>query len=157
MTIDLFSFLDGASPWWWVALALGLGVVEVLTFTYFMLWLSMAAATVAVALWASPGFSGTGQVLIFALAALIYTAVGYYYVKAHKGREPRTGLNERSAAMIGRKAVISAPFAAGVGWVEVDGIRWRARLAHGTPEPREGDVMNITGAEGMTLELTAQP
>lgn len=157
MGFDLFGFLDGASPWWWILLALILGVFEVLTFTYFMLWLAMAAATVGVALWAVPGMSGSSQVLIFALAALIYTVVGYYYVKARKDREPRTGLNERSAAMIGRSAVITSRFSAGIGWVEVDGVRWRARLAHGTPVPGEGDVMNVTGAEGMTLELTAQP
>ncbi len=56
--------------------------------------------------------------------------------------------------MIGREAVISAPFSAGIGWVEVDGVRWRARLADGTPEPNAGDVMRVTGAEGMTLELS---
>ena len=41
MQVDLFAFLDGASPWWWVAFAAALGAVEMLTFTYFVLWLAL--------------------------------------------------------------------------------------------------------------------
>ncbi len=154
MEFDLFAFLDGASAWWWIALALALGAIEIVTFTYFMLWLGMAAATVGIALWAVPEMSGSTQILIFALTAILYTAAGYYYVRNRKDPSLESGLNQRSAAVVGREAVISAPFSAGVGWVEVDGVRWRARLAHGTPEPTAGDVMHVSGAEGMTLELS---
>ena len=48
--LDLFACLDGASPWWWIALALGLGAIEIVTFTYFMLWLGLAAFTVGIGL-----------------------------------------------------------------------------------------------------------
>jgi membrane protein implicated in regulation of membrane protease activity len=56
--------------------------------------------------------------------------------------------------MVGRQAVVTGAFSAGVGWVEVDGVRWRARLADGADDaepPEAGATMSITDADGMTL------
>jgi membrane protein implicated in regulation of membrane protease activity len=51
--------------------------------------------------------------------------------------------------------VVTQAFSAGVGWVEVDGVRWRARLAEsgggGAEPPEAGATMSITDADGMTL------
>ena len=151
MDIDLFAFLDGASPWWWIALALGLGVIEMLTFTYFMLWLALAAFTVGIGLAMFPSMPGISQLLTFALLAILYTAIGWAYVKRWKERDHHPGLNQRSNAMIGRQAVVTEAFSAGVGWVELDGVRWRARLANGAPAPEAGTTMSIASADGMTL------
>lgn len=154
MDFDLFAFLDGASPWWWVALALGLGAVEIVTFTYFMLWLGLAAFTVAVALALVPEMAGTAQVLIFGLLAIVYTAAGWYYVYRRQGSDAHPSLNRRSAAMIGRQVVVTQPFAAGIGWVEADGVRWRARLADGAEPPGVGATLSVAAAEGMTLVVS---
>ena len=152
LDIDLFAFLDGASPWWWIALALGLGAIEIVTFTYFMLWLGMAAFTVGIALVLIPDMTGTSQVLTFALTAILYTGIGWAWVRRRPAKpEALPGLNRRSAAMVGRQAVVTGPFSAGVGWVEVDGVRWRARLADGAAVPEAGATMSISSAEGMTL------
>jgi membrane protein implicated in regulation of membrane protease activity len=53
--------------------------------------------------------------------------------------------------MIGRQAVVTGDFAAGVGWVEVDGVRWRARLADGAMPPPAGTTISVSDADGMTL------
>jgi membrane protein implicated in regulation of membrane protease activity len=53
--------------------------------------------------------------------------------------------------MVGRQAVVTEAFSAGVGWVELDGVRWRARLANGAPAPEIGATMSIAAADGMTL------
>jgi len=151
MDFDLFAFLDGASPWWWIALALGLGAIEIVTFTYFMLWLGLAAFTVGVALAVFPGLSGSTQLFCFGLLAIFYTGVGWAYLRRRQEVDDQPGLNRRSAAMVGRQVVVTAPFAAGVGWVEADGIRWRARLAEGAEPPGEGVTMSVADAEGMTL------
>jgi len=153
MDLDLFVFLDGASPWWWIALALGLGAVEIVTLTYFMLWLGLAALSMGLALMAFPGLPGTGQVLGFALLSILYTGVGWAWLRRRQVRDEHPGLNRRSAAMIGRQAVVTKDFAAGVGWVEVDGVRWRARLADGAKPPVTGATMAIADAEGMTLVI----
>jgi membrane protein implicated in regulation of membrane protease activity len=151
MAIDLFAFLDGASPWWWIALALSLGVVEMLSFTYFMLWLALAAFTVGIGLAMFPSMPGVSQFLTFALLAILYTAVGWVYVRRRRGQDDHPALNRRSNAMVGRQAVVTEAFSAGVGWIELDGVRWRARLANGAPPPEPGATMSIAAADGMTL------
>jgi hypothetical protein len=153
MNIDLFAFLDGASPWWWIALALGLGAIEMLSFTYFMLWLALAAFTVGICLAIFPSMLGISQVLTFALLAIVYTAVGWVYVRRRIGGDDHPALNRRSNAMVGRQAVVTEAFTAGVGWVEVDGVRWRARLADGAQPPEPGATMSIAAADGMTLTI----
>jgi membrane protein implicated in regulation of membrane protease activity len=47
--------------------------------------------------------------------------------------------------------VVTEAFSAGIGWVEVDGVRWRARLLDGTQTPEAGATLSITSADGMTL------
>ena len=153
--IDIFGFLDGASAWWWVALALVLGAVEVMTFTYFLLWLTLGAATVALMLFVAPATAGTTQAVVFALSALAYAVAGWALVRsgrmATSSDEP--GLNRRAVQMIGRTAIVTGSFRAGVGSVEVDGVHWRARLERGpdgvTPEP--GSALSVRGVEGAIL------
>jgi membrane protein implicated in regulation of membrane protease activity len=155
LNFDLFAFLDGASPWWWIALALGLGAIEIVTFTYFMLWLGLAAFTVGIGLAIFPSMPGTSQLLTFALLSILYTAIGWVYVMRRQPKEAHPGLNRRAAAVVGRQAVVTQAFSAGVGWVEVDGVRWRARLADpdgfGAEPPKAGATMSISAADGMTL------
>jgi membrane protein implicated in regulation of membrane protease activity len=151
MKFDLFAFLDGASPWWWIALALGLGAIEMVTFTYFMLWLGLAAFTVGVGLAIFPATLGSTQFLSFALLAMLYTGIGWAYVRRLQPRDEHPGLNRRSAAVIGRQAVVTEAFSAGIGWIEVDGVRWRARLADGAEAPEAGATMSVASADGMTL------
>ena len=151
MDIDLFAFLDGASPWWWIAFALALGAVEIVTFTYFMLWLGLGAVTVGVGLMLFPEMAGTTQLLAFGIFSLLYTGVGYAYVRRRQPREPEPALNRRAAALVGRQVVVSEPFQAGFGWVDVDGVRWRARLAEGAEPSRKGALVSVVATEGMTL------
>ncbi len=155
MQLDLFAFLDGASPWWWIALALGLGAIEIVTFTYFMLWLGLAAFTVGIGLAMFPSMPGTSQLLSFALLSILYTAIGWVYVMRRQPKDALPGLNRRAAAVVGRQAVVTQAFSAGVGWVEVDGVRWRARLAvsgaDGAEPPETGATMSVADADGMTL------
>lgn len=157
MGFDLFAFLDGASPWWWIAFALALGAVEIITFTYFMLWLALAALTVGIGLMIFPGLTGTAQLLGFGLLALVYTGIGWAWVRRRQPGDAAPGLNQRAAALIGRQAVVTEDFQAGVGRVGVDGVRWRARLAEDAAPPGKGAVLTITAADGTTLVVTPSP
>jgi membrane protein implicated in regulation of membrane protease activity len=160
---DLFAFLDAASPWWWVALALALGAIEVVTFTYFMIWFALGALTVAGLLFALPATSGTTQVVTFALSTLVYAMAGWAWLRARRRGDsaPEGGLNRRAAQLVGRNAIVSAPFRAGIGTVDIDGVSWRARLsgAAGAVTPPAGSLLRVHGAEGATLlvDIPATP
>jgi membrane protein implicated in regulation of membrane protease activity len=151
LDIDLFAFLDGASPWWWIALALGLGAIEIVTFTYFMLWLGLAAFTVAIGLWMFPDMPGTSQLMSFALFAILYTAIGWFYVHRRQVDDAHPSLNRRADAVVGRQGIVIGEFSAGMGTVEIDGIRWRATLSAGGATPAAGATVRIASALGMTV------
>ena len=153
--MDMFGFLAGASPWWWVALALALGVIEVLCFSFFLIWPGLAALAVGLVLWIFPELSGTAQLLGFAVLSAVFTLAGRWLVLNRPGATAAPELNNRAAQMIGRSAVIVDGFLeGGMGNVEIDGIRWRARMPQGSGQPAPGNVLNVAGAEGMVLILS---
>lgn len=151
---EILATLDGLSPWWWVAIALVFAAAELITFSYFLLWLSLASLTVAGALWVMPGLSGAAQMGLWALSAIAYIVVGWKFFGKRKPGEPLGSLNNRAAALIGRHAVVADQFSGRAGPVEIDGIRWRARLADQAPVPEPGAEMIVTATEGMTLILS---
>jgi len=156
--MEIFAFLDGVSPWWWVAGALALAIIEVLTFSFFLIWPGLAALAVGVLMFLVPDLSGTWQVLLFAVLSVAFTLVGRHLVLTRTPNSDAPGLNQRSAQLVGRTAVVIDGFAAGgVGNVEVDGVRWRARMESGAERPGTGQILEITGAEGMTLVLSPTP
>lgn len=154
--MDVFSFLNGISPWWWVALALGLGTIEVLTFSFFLIWPGLAALVVAVALWIFPDMSGSAQILIFAVLSAALTIAGRQWVLSKKPQTENPGLNNRASALIGRRATLIEDLEGdALGNVEVDGIRWRARLSGPDSTAASGESLKITATDGMTLILSS--
>lgn len=150
--MDLFGFLGGISPWWWIAFAILLGIVEVLTFSFFLIWPALAAVAVGVILWIVPDLAGTWQVLIFAVLSGLFTLAGRDWAVGVAASEKPSGLNDRAAALIGRQAVVVSGFDAGQsGTVEAGGVRWRAELAEAGAAPEAGRIVDVTGSDGMTL------
>lgn len=147
MGFDLFGWLDGASPWWWIALGVALGAAEMATFTYVLLWLGLAALMTGGALWAFPGMGGGAQLLVFALSAGLATVAGRYALAARRPAE--SGLNRRTDGLVGRTAKALGAFEEGEGAVEIDGVRWPARLVRG--EAPEGAPLVVTATEGTRL------
>lgn len=147
---DLFEFLDGASPWWWVALAVAIGAVEMLTFSYVLIWPALAALGVALAMAMTSEMSGGAQLFLFALFSILFTVAGRYALRHWRSpAEDGSRLNRRSEQVIGRTGRALADFDNAEGVVVVDDVRWRARLAIG--EAKQGDTLVIIDAEGMNL------
>lgn len=153
--MDIFAFMDGASPWWWVALALALGIFEILTLTFFLIWPALAALAVAIVLWIVPDMSGTGQIIMFAVLSAVATLAGRQWVLSRKPVTEDPGLNNRAAQLIGRTATLIEDLAGDtVGGVEVDGIRWRGRLTADITTATAGDVLRVQDVDGMVLLLS---
>lgn len=154
--MELFSFLDGASPWWWIALGLGLGAIEIMTFSFFLIWPGLAAIAVGALMWAAPDMSGTMQLLMFAGLSIVLTIGGRWLVMTNKPSSEAPGLNNRASQLVGRTAIVLDGFqAGGSGNVEVDGVRWRGRLDDGVDPLTPGSVVHVSGADGMTLVLSS--
>ncbi|MGG7566308.1 NfeD family protein [Rhodovulum sp. DZ06] len=163
MDLPILSFLDGASPWLWAVLAIVLAAAELAVTGFVLMWFALAAAAVAVALLVVPGLSGAWQLAIFAAVsvATVLAARGPV-MRALTGATPRPGLNNRAARLVGRTALVTQDFAAGQGAVEIDGVRWKARLAPDdaaaaapAAAPAAGAEVVVRGHEGAALLVSA--
>ncbi|MEM7526715.1 MAG: NfeD family protein [Pseudomonadota bacterium] len=154
----LFAFLQGISPWWWIALGLALGVLEVSTGTTFLLGPAIAALAVGGLLFFEPDLAGTVQITVFGIAVLVSAVIAWLVTRRMKQRGDKTGLNRRGEALAGRLVEVREPFRAGIGTVSVDGVVWRARLAEADGadastgiEPSPGTRLRIAAIDGATL------
>jgi membrane protein implicated in regulation of membrane protease activity len=148
MDFAIFNFLEGISPWWWIAFGIALGAVEMATMSFFLIWPSLAALVMALILFVSPSMSGEMQVMLFAIIAIALTFIGRGLMdRFGDGGGAESVLNKRSEALVGRQARV-LDFEAGEGAVEIDGMRWRAIWENGS---KGAAHVTITGADGMTL------
>jgi len=152
--MEIFGFLSGISPWWWIAGAFLLGVIEMATMSFFLIWPALAMLVMAGVIFVMPGLSGVAQAFLFAIFAIGLTLVGRSLIgRFGDGGGVAPGLNDRSAAMIGRKAKVLS-FEGGEGAVEIDGIRWKA--VWDGPNAIDG-IVEVTSADGMRLTVRALP
>lgn len=150
---SLLAWLDGASAWWWIAFAVALGAAEMATGTYVLLWLAAAAFGTGAALGLISDLSGMAQLAIFAVLSILFIAAGKVWA-VRNPPEPAEGpaLNMRAQQLVGRTGKAMAAFENGEGQIEIDGVRWRARLAGGkTATSDAADPLTVVEAEGMTL------
>jgi len=147
--------LNGISPWWWVVLALALGAVEMATMSFFLIWPGLAALAMAGILLLAPNMSGTLQIGLFAVLAVLFTFAGRYLFArfGDGGGDAADGLNNRATYLVGRYAVV-LEFDNGSGAVEIDGIRWRAQWAQGSTSLKDSKVL-ITKADPQLLYVEA--
>ena len=147
--MDALAWLSGASPWWWLALGVALGAAEMLTFSYVLIWPALAALLTGLALWLAPGMGGGAQLALFAALAILSAVAGRFWMR-RRGVEPESALNRRSEQMKGRAARAVTDFDGGEGAVEVDGVRWPARLASG--EAKMGAALVVErAADGVLI------
>jgi membrane protein implicated in regulation of membrane protease activity len=149
--MEIFSILDGVSPWYWFALALALGALEMATFSFFLIWPALAALVVGGVLLASPSLSGPAQLSIFSLGTIAMTVMGRFLFKRYGdgGGTEDMLLNRRGQRFIGRTAIVSE-FANGQGYIEVEGMRWRA-IWPTDQSSQPGDQVRVSRADGLVL------
>lgn len=144
----VFDWIAQISPWWWVAFGIGLGAVEMATGSFFLIGPALAAIAVALNLAIGPTLSGEATIILWAVLSVVLTLLGRsLLLRFGDGGAPDTGLNQRSAQVVGRRAKV-LDFNNGEGLVEVDGVRWKAIWTDAVAP--KGDV-RIERAEGMTV------
>lgn len=154
MEFAFFDFLEGISPWWWVAAGLTLGALEMLTMSFFLIWLGLAALIMAVVLVVFPTMPGEVQVMAFALLAVALTFIGRAMIRNFGDGEPTNTLNSRSSNMVGRSAKVIR-FEHGQGVVEIRGEQWQARADADAMGLNPGATVRIVSADGMLLTVAS--
>ncbi|MCA8899320.1 MAG: NfeD family protein [Hyphomonas sp.] len=134
--------------WHWVAFGLVLLGIEMLTGTFDFLMIAIAAWAAAVFEWLAPDtLSGwQGQLVFFAVAAVIMVVFGRTFLAGLRGRvEEHPTLNKRMASLVGQRGQATVDFAAGNGRVKIGDTVWGAEAVEGETI-RQGDAVVVEGA-----------
>jgi membrane protein implicated in regulation of membrane protease activity len=135
----------------WAVVAAALGVGELLTPGLFFLG-PVALAAVAAAITAALGGGSVAAVLVFLICAVLSLLVLRPIARAHLHvpQISRTG----TAALVGRKAVVTQKVDVHGGRVRIGGEEWTARPYVDGEEIAEGtsvDVVEIQGATALVM------
>lgn len=146
--MDLVAFLTSMGPTHWLVLGLILLIAEMASGTTYLLWPAVAAfATALISLTGATNW--IADMAIFAVLVIALTWFGRPLVERWKRDGVASGLNERSASLIGSRGVV-ANFANGVGSVKVQDTVWRAvsdeALEAGAP-------VVVDSVDGATLKV----
>ncbi len=132
--------------WWWVVAGLGLGIIEVLTVD--LIFLMLAIAAIVAGLGSLLGLPVVGQVILFAVAALVLLVLVRPWAKSHLLRStPDVRTNAQS--LIGLEAVALTRLSGADGRVRLAGDAWSARTFDSTELPA-GTPVKVISIDGAT-------
>ena len=140
------------APWHWAVLGLVLLVLEVIGFAGFMLGVAAAAFVTGFALWLNPELHWHWQLGIFSVLGVSLSVGYWHWFRNFNQRSDRPLLNNRAAQLIGQQYPLSTDINNGRGRIQVGDTLWQV---HCDAELKAGDVVLVTGVEGLDLLVEA--
>jgi membrane protein implicated in regulation of membrane protease activity len=144
MTLFGIEFSMGAL---WLAGSLVLAILEVVAPGFFMIFLAAGAAITGFVMLIAPDLHPITQALMFALFTGGAVTLGRRWYHRSPSTAGPTGMNDRTAKLIGRVVEVSEPIVGGEGRVKVGDGAWTAN----GPDMPAGARVRITGAAGSVL------
>jgi membrane protein implicated in regulation of membrane protease activity len=144
MTLFGVDFSVGAL---WLIAALVLAIMELIAPGFFLIFVAAGAALTGFVVLAAPGLHLIVQAILFGVFSGIAVAIGRRWYHRNPSTAGRSGLNDRTAKLIGRTVEVSEPIIGGEGRVRVGDGWWTAT----GPDMPAGAQVRITGAAGNVL------
>jgi membrane protein implicated in regulation of membrane protease activity len=148
----LFDTLNHLEAWHWLALGAVLLALEIASTTNYLLWPGIAALLLGALKFVLPGMDGAFSVFLFAVLAVASTIVWQRSPLGRRSAAAPNNLNARMETYLGRKGTAAGDFVAGQGAILLDDTRWSAAVIDGS-QPRSGDMLQVTGADGTVLRV----
>lgn len=151
----LVEMLSGLEAWHWIALGLVLIAIEVAVGTYDLLFIGLAAlATAAFMSFAPGGLAGwEGQLAFFAVASVVLIVMGRtVFAGMRNKKNDAPNLNNRTAAMVGRKGKVIGDFEGGAGRIRIGDSEWSAESMDGSNFVA-GDTVTVESAVMTVLKV----
>ena len=149
------TMMTALGGWAWLLLGLVLLGLEVVVPGTFMLWFAIAAIVTGVVALAADAAGWTAltwqaEAGLFVVLAIVAVIAGRAWMSRRR-QEPSdaSGLNERAARHIGRRAQLTEALVDGRGRIDLDDTVW---LVSG-PDLPAGTTVRITGADGVRLRV----
>jgi membrane protein implicated in regulation of membrane protease activity len=147
------TMMAALGGWAWLLLGLVLLGLEVVVPGTFMLWFAIAAILTGVVALAADaagwvGLTWQAEAGLFVVLAIIAVIAGRSWMSRRQAQpSDASGLNERAARHIGRRAQLKEAIVDGRGRIDLDDTVW---LVSG-PDLPAGTTVRITGADGVRL------
>ena len=148
------ALLDQLAAWHWFTLGVILLVFEIASTTNYLLWPGIAALLIGALKFLVPGMDGALSLFLFAVLAVATTIAWQRSPYGKALAAAPNNLNARMETYLGRKGVAAGDFVGGEGAILLDDTRWVALVTDGS-SPRNGDVLQVTGADGTVLRVRA--
>jgi inner membrane protein len=145
--------LGAAHFWYWWAFGGLLMIVEAFVPGFMFLWLGVAAGLVGLVLvvWPAPSFAI--QLLMFSGLSILSVTAWRWFQVARPPATDHPNLNRRGAQYIGRRFSLVAPIVNGRGRIELGDSIWAVE----GPDMPAGQVVEVTGIEGIVLQVRPAP
>jgi membrane protein implicated in regulation of membrane protease activity len=151
---QIMDTLDHLAAWHWLALGTVLLALEIASTTNYLLWPGIAALLIGALKFLIPGLSGALSIFLFAVLAVASTVAWQRSSFGRKAATAPNNLNARMETYLGRKGAAAGDFVGGQGAILLDDTRWAALVIDGS-SPRNGDLLQVTGADGTVLRVRA--
>lgn len=149
---NTMALFDQVAAWHWFTLGVILLSFEIVSTTNYLLWPGIAALLIGVLKFVVPGLDGALSLFLFAVLAVASSVVWQRSAWGRRVAEAPNGLNARMDTYLGRKGTAAGDFVGGEGAILLDDTRWVALVTDGSA-PRNGDVLQVTGADGTVLRV----
>jgi membrane protein implicated in regulation of membrane protease activity len=144
MTIFGVDFRMGAL---WLCAALAFAIAELIAPGFFLIFVGAGAALTGLTMLIAPNLPTVAQALLFALFSGVAIALGWRWYRSVRHTAAPTGLNDRTAKLVGETVEVSEAIVSGQGRVRVGDGAWNAR----GPDMPIGALVRVIGASGSVL------
>ncbi|WP_244492636.1 NfeD family protein [Aureimonas sp. AU22] len=141
--------LVGTYGWWILGVLLLLG--ELALPGVYLLFFGIGALVVGANAWVLPGLSWQSQLIGFAVVSGVATLLGHRWYGQRAKTSSGEPLNDRTARLIGRHALVSEAIRNGRGRVAIEDGWWSAE----GPDLPVGASVVIEAAKGSVLQVRA--
>lgn len=153
LTADIAQWLNQLQAWHWLALGALLLAIEIVSTTNYLLWPGIAALVVGVLNFLVPGLDGALSVFLFAVLAVASSIVWHRSPYGRRASARPNHVNARMQTYLGRRGAAAGDFVGGHGAILLDDTRWAAVTDGG--DPKGGEMLQVTGADGTLLHVRA--
>lgn len=144
--------VDQLGLWsWWIA-GLALLALEMIMPGMFLIWFgvgALATGLFSLMFWGDSFWPWQVQFLCFAIFSVIAILLGRKLVRSDASRSDEPLLNQRTASLVGRTAILEDAILEGRGRIQLDGTFWPVT----GPDLAAGKRIKIVSARGSDLTV----
>lgn len=149
----MLPLLESITFWHWIIFAALLLMAEILGAAGYLIGMSLAALCVSGVVYLGLITDWRLEFLLFAVLALIASAITFQFFIKQSNEDPATIINNRAGQLIGRRFVLTSAITNGVGQIQVGDTYWKLLADN---DLQSETPVEVYATEGMALKVRAR-